>query len=89
MLRGDIHLQILFGLRQRPDVTEIQARVTSAVDLILNGALRSEAVNSLEHEQRLAFLHDVRGELRGVAAADILDGVNGTGRNEQHVAGVE
>ncbi|GFE82965.1 hypothetical protein GCM10011487_49650 [Steroidobacter agaridevorans] len=39
MLRGDIHLQMLFGLRERPDPTEIHARVTSAVDLILNGAL--------------------------------------------------
>ena len=39
MLRGDIHLQRLFGSRERPDLTEIHARVTSAVDLILNGAL--------------------------------------------------
>lgn len=39
MLRGDVHLQMLFGLRNRPDLTEIHARVTSAVDLLLNGAL--------------------------------------------------
>jgi hypothetical protein len=44
LLRGDLHLQMLFGLRRRPDLTEIHARVTSAVDLLLNGALvtRSE-----------------------------------------------
>jgi hypothetical protein len=39
LLRGDIHLQMLFGLRQRPDPTEIHSRVISAVDLLLNGAL--------------------------------------------------
>ena len=38
MLRGDIHLEILFGLRSCPDPTEIHVRVTSAVDLLLNGA---------------------------------------------------
>jgi hypothetical protein len=38
MLRGDLHLEILFGLRRCPDPTEIHARVTSAVDVLLNGA---------------------------------------------------
>lgn len=38
MLRGDIHLEILFGLRSRPNATEISARVKSVVDLFLNGA---------------------------------------------------
>ena len=42
MLRGDIHLEILFGLRSRPDVAEIHVRVTSAVDLILNGTLTTD-----------------------------------------------
>lgn len=46
MLRGDIHLQMLFSLRRRPDLTEINARVTSAVDLILNGALATQSRNS-------------------------------------------
>ena len=41
MLRGDVHLEILFGLRSGPDATEIQNRVTSAVDVLLNGALAS------------------------------------------------
>jgi hypothetical protein len=38
MLRGDIHLEILFGLRKCPGSTEIQIRVKSAVDLLLSGA---------------------------------------------------
>lgn len=37
MLRGDIHLEILLGLRGSPDPTEVNARVASAVDLLLNG----------------------------------------------------
>lgn len=39
MLRGDIHLEILFGLRSCPGPTEINSRVASAVDLVLCGAL--------------------------------------------------
>jgi hypothetical protein len=42
MLRGDLHLEILFGLRSCPDATEIHVRVTSAVDLFLNGALAGD-----------------------------------------------
>lgn len=38
MLRGDIHLEILFGLRKCPGSTEIHTRVKSAVDLLLCGA---------------------------------------------------
>ena len=49
MLRGDIHLEILFGLRSCPDVTEIHVRVTSAVDLMLKGALRLQP-QQLRHE---------------------------------------
>jgi AefR-like transcriptional repressor, C-terminal domain len=45
MLRGDVHLQILFGLRSGPDAPEIQNRVTSAVDVLLNGALVSSDVS--------------------------------------------
>lgn len=37
MLRGDIHLEILFGLRTCPGPSEIQIRVKSAVDLLLSG----------------------------------------------------
>src|SRR5262249_51862881 len=44
MLCGDIHLEILFGLRSCPDATEIQVRVESAVDLLLNGALAVDPV---------------------------------------------
>ena len=39
MLRGDLHLQILFGLRKCPGAVEIHARVGSAVELLLNGTL--------------------------------------------------
>lgn len=42
MLGGDIHLEMLFGLRDCPDATEIHIRVKSAVDLLLNGALVNE-----------------------------------------------
>jgi hypothetical protein len=42
MLRGDIHLEILFGLRKCPGSTEIHSRVNSAVDLLLNGALAAK-----------------------------------------------
>jgi hypothetical protein len=40
MLRGDIHLEILFGLRECPDPTEIHCRVRSTVDLLLDGAAK-------------------------------------------------
>ncbi len=39
MLRGDIHLEILFGFRSGPGATEIHARVKSVVDVFLNGVL--------------------------------------------------
>lgn len=38
MLRGDVYLEILFGLRSCPNATEIRGRVKSVVDLFLNGA---------------------------------------------------
>lgn len=38
MLHGDIHLEILFGLRSCPEFGEIRRRVRSAVDLFLDGA---------------------------------------------------
>lgn len=44
MLRGDVHLEVLFGSRSSPDATEIHARVTSAVDVLLNGALSDPGV---------------------------------------------
>jgi hypothetical protein len=37
MLRGDLHLQILFGLRSYPDASEIQRRAQSVVELFLRG----------------------------------------------------
>lgn len=43
MLRGDMHLEILFGSRAHPNATEIHQRVTSAVDVLLNGALAKAA----------------------------------------------
>lgn len=39
MLRGDIHLQVLFGVKKHPDAAEIECRVKSAVDILLDGAL--------------------------------------------------
>lgn len=42
MLRGDMHLEILFGLRPSPGLTEIHIRVKSAVDLLLHGARANE-----------------------------------------------
>lgn len=38
MLRGDVHLEILFGSRGYPSATEVHLRVTSAVEVLLNGA---------------------------------------------------
>jgi AefR-like transcriptional repressor, C-terminal domain len=49
MLRGDIHLEMLFGLRSPPDAIEIHARVTSAVDVLLNGALVEVRPVLLDH----------------------------------------
>lgn len=42
MLRGDMHLEILFGSRNCPDATQMHARVKSAVDLFLKGALAAD-----------------------------------------------
>jgi hypothetical protein len=42
MLRGNLHLEILFGLRQCPGATETYIRVKSAVDLLLCGARAKE-----------------------------------------------
>ena len=49
MLHGDAHLGIVFGSRDCPDATEIQVRVESAVDLLLNGAQagRSSLIQAL------------------------------------------
>lgn len=46
MLRGDMQLEILFGMRNCPDATEMHVRVKSAVDLLLNGALAAELAPS-------------------------------------------
>jgi len=47
MLRGDIHLQILFGLRNCPNAIEIHLRVKSAVDLLLNGVRPKNRISAL------------------------------------------
>src|SRR6266446_4144288 len=41
------------------------------------------------HDERLPFFHDIRGELRPVAVADVLRRVDRSGRDEQDVAGLE
>src|SRR6266446_4674900 len=41
------------------------------------------------HDERLPFFHDIRGELRPGAAADVLRRVDRSGRDEQDVAGLE
>jgi hypothetical protein len=43
MLRGDLHLDILFGLRRCPNATEIHARVASVVEVLLNGTFTANA----------------------------------------------
>ena len=42
-----------------------------------------------QHDERLPFFDDIRGELRAVAAADVLRRVDRSGRDEQDVAGLE
>src|SRR5262245_45999623 len=42
-----------------------------------------------QHDERLTFSDDISGELRRVAAADVLCRVNGSGWDEQDVAGLE
>src|SRR5262245_28981021 len=42
-----------------------------------------------QHDERLPFFDDVRGELRRVAAADILRRMDLSGRDEQDLAGLK
>jgi hypothetical protein len=50
MLRGDLHLEILFGLRNCPTANEIHRRVNSAVDVLLHGSSRvPRSVTAAEH----------------------------------------
>ena len=42
MLRGDIHLEVLFGWRNCPDATEIHVHVKTVVDLLLSGAVAAD-----------------------------------------------
>src|SRR5262245_52510610 len=52
--------------------------------------LAARAARSLgQHDERLAFFDDVRGELCGVAAADVFHRVDRSGRNKQDIAGLE
>ena len=47
----------------------------------------ASAGRSLDHrEERLPFFDDIRGELRPVAAADVLRRVDRSGRDEQDCA---
>ena len=57
MLRGDIHLEILFGLRSCPDPTEIHVRVTSAVDLLMNGAEGGFLKNDVTRAPTYVVIH--------------------------------
>ena len=41
-----------------------------------------------QRDERLPFLDDIRGELRPVAAADVLNPVDRSGRDEEDVAGL-
>lgn len=61
MLRGDIHLQILFGLRSSPDGREIRLRVRSAVDLLLNGALAASSAQSDDDPRSEECLEEAEG----------------------------
>lgn len=60
MLRGDIHLESLFGLRSCPDISEIRLRVESAVDLFLDGA-------ALEESQKPLTVRSIRRLCQGVS----------------------
>lgn len=87
MLRGDIHFEIMFGLKGSPDSTEIYARVKSAVDVLLNGILaptmRFEGIDS--EQQDTSRAQHVR--FRGALAARRLDIAPGlTSDNESGVA---
>ena len=49
----------------------------------------SRACSLDQHDERLPFFDDIRGELRRVAGAYVLHRVDRFGRDEQDVAGVE
>jgi hypothetical protein len=57
MLRGDLHLEIVVGLRALPSASEMRAHVVSVVRLFLRGACRSRdgevGRNSTRDEARL------------------------------------
>ena len=44
MLRGNLHLEIIFGCRSAPGEAEIECRVSSVVDLLMNGVGKRYAV---------------------------------------------
>src|SRR3712207_9180833 len=52
-------------------------------------AVTSPGARLARRDERLAFLDDVRGELRRVAAADVLRRVDRPGGDEQGLAGLE
>lgn len=57
MLRGDLHLQILFGLRNCPTPNEIHRSVSSAVDVLLCGArVHSSSESAIEAQRPVARL---------------------------------
>src|SRR5918992_3686905 len=41
------------------------------------------------HDEGLPLLDDIGGELRSIATADVLRGVDRSGRDEQNLAGLE
>lgn len=52
MMRGEIHLEALFGLRRAHDATEVHRWVQSAVELLLNGAQQEESIPHIPSKQR-------------------------------------
>src|SRR5688500_2012521 len=54
---------------------------------LVAGCLARRALG--QHDERLPFFDDIRGELRPVAGADVLRGVIRSGRDEQGLPGLE
>lgn len=54
MLRGDLHLEVLFGLRAAPDSNEIRAHVASVVDVFLRGAWPNGRLQMLRADEERA-----------------------------------
>lgn len=62
MLRGDIHPQLLFGVRRYPEGAEIRSRVRSVVDLFLSGAASDRfSASELVRRRRVPVVSQVDG----------------------------